>query len=136
LYHNSQRSDCANFKKMKNTLKSIVVLLTILAFTNLLFSQKENENPRVNKVTITFKNNSLLPRKYTFVTYKSNENSNSTEGKLLMPYASHIITMPEGSKLYLANNQQIDTVMSGKKLYDKPFWVFKSGDNRKTIELK
>ena len=41
-----------------------------------------------------------------------------------------------GTKIYLANSQQVNVVMSGNKLTGKPFYVAKAEDANKTIELR
>ncbi len=115
---------------MKKQISKIVflALLSVGAFAQ--------EKP-TQKVSITFKNNSLLPRKYTFVTYWTKDrNNNATEGVVLAPYATKTITDVVGTELFLANSTQINTVMSGKKIENKAFWVFKSEDNGKTINLR
>lgn len=116
--------------------------LSKLIFLSLLsvgvFAQDQaQKSPQKQQVSITFKNNSILPRKYTFVTYWTKDrNNNATEGVVLAPYATKTITDVVGTELFLANDKQVDIVMSGNKIDDKPFWVFKSEDNGKTINLR
>lgn len=113
---------------------SKIALLALLSIG--AFAQEKQPKP-TQKVSITFKNNSLLPRKYTFVTYWTKDRrNNATEGVVLAPYATKTITDVVGTELFLANSTQINTVMSGKKIEDKAFWVFKSEDNGKTINLR
>ena len=116
------------------------LLLTLIFFHTLIEVVNAQERPTksdLKKVTITFKNNSLLPRKYTFVTYWTNDRSNNaTEGVVLAPYATKTITDVVGTELFIANTSQINSVMSGKKIEGKAFWVFKAEDNGKTINLR
>lgn len=108
-----------------------------IAFLALLSIGAFAQEKQTQKVTITFKNNSVLPRKYTFVTYWTKDRSNNaTEGVVLAPYATKTITDVVGTELFLANDKQINRVMSGKKIEDKAFWVFKSEDNGKVINLR
>ncbi len=96
---------------------------------------QENKTPK--KVTITFKNNSILPRKYTFITYSMKDrSSNATHGVVLAPYATKTLTDVVGAELFLANGKQVDVVMSGKSIEGKAFWVFKAEDDGKTIDLR
>lgn len=111
--------------------------ISTIAFLALLSVGAFAQEKPTKKVSITFKNNSVLPRKYTFVTYWTKDRSNNaTEGVMLAPYATKTITDVVGTELFLANSTQINTVMSGKKIEDKAFWVFKSEDNGKTINLR
>lgn len=117
-------------KKQKIIISIIIISLT--SFTAIFAQDKPKK-----QVTITFKNNSVLPRKYTFVTYWTKDRSNNaTEGVVLAPFATKTITDVVGTELFLANSAQINTVMSGKKIEDKAFWVFKNEDNGKTINLR
>lgn len=118
-------------------MKKQILKIAALALLSVgVFAQEKQPNPK-QKVSITFKNNSLLPRKYTFVTYWTKDRSNNaTEGMVLAPYATKTITDVVGTELFLANNKQINTVMSGKKIEDKAFWVFKNEDNGKVVNLR
>lgn len=118
-------------------MKKQISKITLLALLSVaVFAQEKQPNP-TKKVSITFKNNSLLPRKYTFVTYWTKDRgNNATEGVVLAPYATKTITDVVGTELFLASDKQINTVMSGKKIEEQPFWVFKSEDNGKTINLR
>ncbi len=88
------------------------------------------------RVTISFKNNSILPRKYTIISYSPEQEGNSTNGVMMLPYGTKEFTVTAGTKFYLADNQQVSIVMSGNKLNGKPFYVVKAEDNDKTINLR
>lgn len=119
-------------KKYFSNIVSLAILFT--AFAGVVAQKKTFPK---EKVTIKFKNNSLLPRKYTFVTYWTNDRSNNaTEGFILAPNATKTITDVIGTELFIANNLQIDVIMSGDKLSGKPFYVFRIEDHGKTINLR
>jgi hypothetical protein len=100
--------------------QTIFVAILIIFLTSFLAIFAQNKPKK--QVTITFKNNSVLPRKYTFVTYWTKDRSNNaTEGVVLAPYATKTITDVVGTELFLANSAQINTVMSGKKIEIKHF---------------
>lgn len=119
---------------MKKLLLTQILFLSLGGVVN---AQERTTKSDFKNVTITFKNNSILPRKYTFVSYwTSDRNNNATEGIVLAPYATKTITDVVGTEIFLANSSQINTVMSGKKIGGKAFWVFKAEDNGKTINLR
>lgn len=115
-----------------------ILILSIVLFSSIIgvFAQiKKAAN--TEKITIKFKNNSILPRKYTFVLYWNEDRSNNaTIGVVLAPYATKEITDVVGTELFIADASQINTVMSGKSITSKPFWIFKKEDEGKTISLR
>ncbi len=123
-------------------MKKITILLVLIA-TTLFINNSINAND-ISKtlllndgIKITLKNNSLLPRKVTLISYKPSDNgSNGTNGFILLPTATKSFTFPIGTKLYLANSEQVNTVMSGKKITDEvPFLVVKAEDENKTFKI-
>lgn len=121
---------------MKTQTFIIAIVIPLLTSFSTLFAQEQPTKSKVEKVKITFKNNSVLPRKYTFVTYWTKDRSNNaTEGVVLAPYATKTITDVVGTELFIANPSQVNTVMSGEKIEGKAFWVFKTEDDGKTINL-
>ena len=106
--------------------------ISFIFFVGLLSAHAQENN---KKVTVTFVNNSILPKKYTFISYRPGTDSNGTEGKVLAPYGKKTFTEVIGTQIYLANNKEISVVMSGKRIKSKPFWVLKPSDNNKTINL-
>ena len=113
-----------------NTLFIAIFALLLTAFGT-SFAQEKTKT-----VTVTFKNNSLLPHKYTFVTYEPNTNGNGTTGVMMGPYGTREFKVLAGTKFYLANGKQVDVVMSGNKLTGEPFYVAKIEDDGKTIQLR
>ncbi len=87
--------------------------------------------------TIKLKNNTLLPKKLTVITYTPGETGNSTMGTLIAPGFSKSYKFKEGTKVYLASGEQVDIVMSGKRIdNDKPFLVVKKEDDGKSFNIE
>ncbi len=84
----------------------------------------------INKnITFTIKNNSLLPRMLTMVSYRPDETGNGTTGFMLAPAGKKTYTFPVGTRIFLADRKQVDTVMSGVSIRDRePFLVLKATD--------
>ena len=88
-------------------------------------------------ISFTLRNPSLLPQKITLISYKPGENGNGTTGFMMGPKGSKSFTFPAGTKLYLANSEEVDVVMSGKRIDSgKPFLVVKSEDAGKSFDVK
>ena len=88
------------------------------------------------KVVVNFKNNSLLPHKYTFIAYAPSETGNSTHIKYVLPSSTVSFRFEEGTKMFLANAPQVDTVMAGQRIKARPFYVYSKKDQNKTINLQ
>jgi Putative auto-transporter adhesin, head GIN domain len=108
---------------------------------NNLFSQ-----PVTNTTTQTVKtpeyirfklrNNSLMPAKLSVISYRPDEKGNGTTAFVLMPYGAKTYRFPVGTKIYLASQEQVNTVMSGTKISDQPpFLTVKKEDNNKTFNI-
>ena len=98
-------------------------------------SQNNGQNS-LQKVTINLKNNGALPRKYMVITYQpSNNGSNGTNGILLMPTFSKSFEVEIGTRFFIADSGQVNTVMSGQKLKGTPFLTVKAEDAGKTFDL-
>lgn len=98
--------------------------------------EKNTDDKPQKKIKIQFQNNSALPRKVAFVFYEpSQKGSNSTSIKVLMPLTSAFFEVEVGTRFYNANREQVDVVMSGAKLTDKPLYVVQSGDNGKVVKI-
>lgn len=88
-------------------------------------------------VTIQLRNPSLLPRKITLISYAPGEIGNSTNGFMMRPKGTTSFRFPVGTKLYLADNEQVDVVMSGKRIdNEKPFLTVKAEDAGKAFDVK
>ncbi len=89
-----------------------------------------------NEVSLKLKNNSLLPASITLVSYTPGENGNSTKGLMLFSLCTKTIKFKPGTKIYLANKDQVNTVMSGARIDDQPpFLVVKKEDEGKSFNI-
>ncbi len=108
--------------------------------SNLFTTSKEiaaaKKETGVEFVSFKLKNNSVLPAKLTLVSYRPDEQGNGTSSFVLIPYGTKSFSFPAGTKIYLADSEQVNTVMSGKKITDQPpFLVVKKEDSNKTINI-
>jgi hypothetical protein len=98
----------------------------------------QEETP-VSVLTIDFKlkNNSILPTKLTVISYQPNQTGNGTQAFYLLPYASKRFTFPEGTKIFLANQNQVNTVMSGGSLASQsPFLLVTKSLQGQAVPIK
>ncbi len=115
-----------------NFLKTILLAGNLLLAVD-LYAQK----PTPAQVVIYLKNTALIPKKFSLITYAPSEMGNGTVTKYFMPGKKATFTFEEGTKLYLASNDQVATVMSGQRINkEKPFLVVKREDAGKTFLLK
>ena len=114
--------------------KSILLTaICIMAISFSLLAQEQN----TQKVKVIFKNGTWLPRNFTIITYTPGETGNGTNGYWIMPGFKKTVNYKVGTKIYLANQPQVNTVMSGKRIdSDPPFMIVKETDNEKVIYLK
>lgn len=90
----------------------------------------------VEYVSFKLKNNRLLPSKVTVVSYRPDEKGNGTNAFVMMPYGTRTYRFPVGTKIYLASQQQVNTVMSGAGISDQPpFLIIKKSDHKKTFNI-
>lgn len=75
-----------------------------------------NVVPTEPLITVRFRNNSALPRKVALITYKPGESGNGTNIFMMMPYATTKQRFPVGTKVYFADDKQVDVVMSGNRI--------------------
>ncbi len=108
----------------------VVILLLVGLFSTILAQNEKSQN-----VKIRFRNNSIIFRKVTIITYFPIEAGNGTEGLVLAPYFSTVKKYAVGTRIYLANSKQVDIVMSGKSLEGIPFLVVKAEDEGKTFNI-
>jgi hypothetical protein len=113
-------------------MKKQLALVVVGLFVTL--SALSQNNPVT--VKITFKNNSLLFREYTFITYSPGATENGTYGDFLRPGGTKEFTVAVGTRFYLADSKEKDLVMSGQKLSGVPFYTATLADNGKTIHLR
>jgi len=95
---------------------------------------------KANKqITAVFKNAILLPKKCVFITYQPSTTGNGTNTKVITPKSSVTFKLEAGTKVYLADKEQIDYVMSGKNLSertDKPFCILADSPAKQTFTIK
>jgi hypothetical protein len=109
--------------------KLLVVLVMLVGLTALAIAQKAE-----SLIEFKLKNTSLLPKKITVITYQPGEAGNGTQGMLLGPLSTKTLAFREGTKIYLANDKQVDVVMSGKRIdQDKPFLTLAKESRGKTF---
>ncbi|GAB4024539.1 hypothetical protein [Spirosoma gilvum] len=98
--------------------------------------QKTPVSPLANEdLLVRFRNNSLLPHKVAIITYKPGETGNGTQIVTIGPYASIKQQLPVGTRVYFADDSQVNLVMSGQPLTGKPSRVVSKDDNRKTFNI-
>ena len=120
-------------------MKQIILSLCLLVIVNAKnFSQTVTSgNSEPELISFKLKNNSLLPAKITVISYRPDETGNGTKGIFIISYGSIKFSFPVGSKIYLANSEQINTVMSGAKISDQsPFMVVKKEDEGQSFNIK
>ena len=87
-------------------------------------------------VSFRLHNTSLLPKKVTLISYAPGESGNGTNGFMLAPRSNRTFTFPVGTRLYLANSDQVDMVMSGKRIDSgKPFLTVRQSDAGKAFDI-
>lgn len=87
-------------------------------------------------VSFKLRNNSLLPKKVAFVTYEPGQTGNGTNIFMMGPYGTSRRRLPVGTKVYLANSEQVDVVMAGKRLDSgKPFLTVTKEIDGKTFNI-
>jgi hypothetical protein len=95
-----------------------------------------SKNTVLEIVRFKLRNNSLLPTKLSVISYRPDEKGNGTNAFVMMPYGTKTYRFPVGTKIYLANQKQVNTVMSGAKISDQPpFILVKKEDNNKTFNI-
>lgn len=110
--------------------------------SNLFYTSKKEmavEETSIYKhqlVSFKLKNNSLLPASVTLISYRPDEKGNGTTGFTLISFSSKKFKFPVGTKIYLADSKQVNTVMSGKKITNQtPFLVVKNEDDGKSFNI-
>ena len=120
-------------------MKKISFLLLLLFTINMCSYSQTGTSLQNNLPLISFKikNNGLLPAKVTVISYRPDQTGNGTNGFLLIPYGSKSFSFPIGTKLYIANSNQVKSVMSGAKISDQaPFLLVKKEDAGKSFNIK
>ncbi len=109
----------------------------IMAFGLLLSAELYAQKTAPIKVTVYLKNTTLLPKKYSLISYAPSETGNGTVSKYFLPGQEQQFIFEAGTKVYLASGKQVATVMQGQSIAkDQPFLVVKKSDAGKTFSLK
>jgi uncharacterized membrane protein YphA (DoxX/SURF4 family) len=129
------------FKKF-GTTAAIVLLLFSFNFIeaqnkgNSLSYKKGDTLADNSQVRFYLKNNSLLPKKVTFIIYQPGLEGNNTQVKWVLPFQKLKFELVVKSKIYLASDAQIQTVMQGKRIdSDKPFIILDKNIKNTTLKL-
>lgn len=110
-----------------------ITLAFSMLFAGIAMAQTKSAKPV--QVFIQLKNNSLLPQKFKLVSYEPGTPGNGTQTFFLLPWFSKSLNFREGTRLFLVNQKQIDTVMSGNSLEGKPWYVVREKDHQQSINL-
>lgn len=88
------------------------------------------------KVQFYLKNNSILPKKVTFIIYQPQQEGNNTLVKWFLPFQKVKFELPVKSKIYMASDSQVDIVMQGKRIDNyQPFLSVDKKMNDSTLKL-
>jgi hypothetical protein len=117
---------------MKKSISIIAILVIFFTSFSSIFAQ--DKTPKV--VSVKFKNNSMLPRKYTFVTYAPYAKDNGTIGDIIIPNGTKELKVVVGTKIYLADRKDVKVVMGGNQLTGDPFYIATLEDDGKVINLR
>jgi hypothetical protein len=98
---------------------------------------KSGPKPMTGLVSFRLHNTSLRPRKVSLISYAPGESGNGTQVFTMLPKGSRTFSFPEGTRLYLANSDQVDIVMSGKRIDGgKPFLTVQKTDSGKAFDIE
>ena len=98
---------------------------------------KSRGNVQSGTVSFRLHNASLLPKKVSLISYAPGESGNGTQIFMLPPKGNRRFTFPPGTRLYLANSDQVDIVMSGKRIdTGKPFLTVQQSDAGKAFDIE
>jgi hypothetical protein len=119
--------------KMVTMKKYILFIVLIFGLVTMINAQKQESK----NVLIYFKNTSWLPKNFTFVSYSPGEIGNNTQGYFILPGFKRSISYKPGTKVYLVDKEQVNTVMSGQRIdTQKPFLIVQSADQDKIYKIK
>jgi hypothetical protein len=114
-------------------MKYRFLLFALVSIFSIVVSAQQRQ---IQTVEISLKNTSLLPKKITVIAYQPGDSGNSTTGIFLLPGFSKKFTFQVGTKVYLADSDQIDQVMGGKRIDgEKPFLVVEVDSNGRIFNI-
>jgi hypothetical protein len=108
-------------------MKKYILSALLCLITLFVFSQENSEK----RIAIKFRNASLLPKKVAFISYEPNAIGNGTTIAVLMPFCSKRFRFKIGTKIYLANPEQVNRVMGGKRIDNETPYLIVKKENRK-----
>ncbi len=108
--------------------------------SNLYYKSKQTTEPikveAADYISFSLKNNSVLPSKVTVISYQPNETGNGTNSFVMIPYGTKKFRFPVGTKIYLADTEQVNTVMGGNNISNQPpFLTVKKENNNKSFNI-
>lgn len=128
-------------KRLANTSMTVLLLLsfnyaTSQANSHSIPHQTGDITADASQVQFYLKNNSILPKKVTFIIYQPQQEGNNTLIKWFLPFQRVKFDLPVESKIYIATDSQVDTVMRGKRIDgNKPFLSVDERINNTTLKL-
>lgn len=109
--------------------------LTLFATHHMSAIPQKSGNAGPSKVVVSLYNNRPWPYHARLISYSPQEAGNATQTFWLLPFGSKQLRFVSGTRLYLANQPQIDTVMSGNALAAKPWYILSIKDDGNIINL-
>jgi putative oxidoreductase len=131
-------------KLVKRLVNISTIVLLLLSFNYIEAQANGNEIPfqigdktaDASQIQFYLKNNSILPKKITFIIYQPQQEGNNTLVKWVLPFQKIKFDLPVKSKIYIATDLQVDIVMQGKRIdSDKPFLTVDEQINNITLQL-
>jgi len=131
-------------KLLKSVVSKSTIILLLLSFNYASGQGNDNSIPYQtdtttidsSKVQFYLKNNSLFPKKVTLIIYQPQVEGNGTRIKWFLPFQKLKFELPVKSKIYLATDSQVKTVMQGKRIDgDKPFVIVDKIIKNTTLKL-
>lgn len=113
-------------------------LVLLLLFVSLVPSLKAAppDGPDFLKTGIWLKNNTFLPKKVTVISYGPFQSGQTTEVITLLPGQKIRRKYLLGTKLYLADKEQVEAVKSGERLDEQePFLLVRVRDKDTIYKL-
>lgn len=106
-------------------------------FGNVEAKTEVAKNLPLEFVRFKLKNNSVSSTRLSVISYRPDEKGNGTNVFVMLPYTTRTYRFPVGTKIYLASQEQVNTVMGGAKISDQtPFLLVKKEDNNQTFNIK
>ncbi len=134
-----------NLKTGKRLTRITTVVLLLFTFN----SPAEGFNPKGQldhsvdliedslHVEFYLRNNSILPKKKTFIIYQPQQEGNNTIIRWFLPFQKVRFDLPLDSKIYIATNSQVNRVMQGKRIdSDQPYVLVNEAIKNDTLPLK